>query len=60
MNIIKVFKLDLAKLAQIIPIIGAGVGAVANYKLISHLGKTVMNCYRLRYFAEKDKVDLRG
>lgn len=48
--------IDLAKLAQLIPIIGAPVGAVANYKLISHLGETVMNCYRLRYFAKKDRI----
>ena len=48
--------IDLAKLAQLIPVIGAPVGAVANYKLITHLGETVMNCYRLRYFVEKDKM----
>jgi hypothetical protein len=47
--------IDLVKLAQLIPLIGAPVGAVANYKLITHLGETVMNCYRLRYFFEKDK-----
>jgi len=29
---------------------------VANYKLITHLGETVMNCYRLRYFVEKDRI----
>lgn len=40
--------IDLAKLAQLIPVIGAGVGALANYKLTEHLGKYAMNAYRLR------------
>lgn len=40
--------MDLAKLAQLIPIIGAPVGAIANYKLTAHLGRFAMNCYRLR------------
>jgi len=45
--------MDLAKLAQLIPIVGAGVGAVANWQLSDHLGKTAMQCYRLRYFDRK-------
>ncbi|PZX60407.1 EcsC family protein [Algoriphagus ratkowskyi] len=40
--------IDLAKLAQLIPVIGAGVGAIANYRLTAHLGKYAMNAYRLR------------
>jgi uncharacterized protein (DUF697 family) len=40
--------IDLAKLAQLLPIIGAAVGAVANYRLIEQLGETAMNCYRMR------------
>lgn len=40
--------IDLAKLAQLIPIIGAGVGAVANYQLTELLGKNAMNAYRIR------------
>mgnify|MGYP003641696093 FL=1 len=40
--------IDLAKLAQLIPIVGAGVGAVANYRLTEQLGKNAMNAYRLR------------
>ncbi len=40
--------IDLAKLAQLVPIIGAPVGAIANYKLTEHLGKYAMNAYRLR------------
>ena len=40
--------IDLAKMAQLIPVIGAAVGAIANYKLIGKLGLTAMNCYRMR------------
>ncbi|WP_310393944.1 EcsC family protein [Hymenobacter sp.] len=43
--------IDLAKMAQLVPVIGAAVGAVANYKLIEQLGETAMNCYRMRHFA---------
>ncbi|HEX8429367.1 EcsC family protein [Hymenobacter sp.] len=43
--------IDLAKLAQLLPIIGAAVGAVANYRLLVQLGETAMNCYRMRHFA---------
>lgn len=46
--------IDLAKMAQLIPIIGAGVGAIANYKLVSLLGDTAMNCYRMRYFSQQN------
>ena len=45
--------IDLAKMAQLVPVIGAAVGAVANYKLIEQLGNTAMNCYRLRHFAAR-------
>lgn len=40
--------IDLAKLAQLVPIIGAPVGAIANYKLTEQLGEYAMNAYRLR------------
>jgi uncharacterized protein (DUF697 family) len=40
--------IDLAKMAQLLPVIGAAVGAIANYKLIAQLGETAMNCYRMR------------
>ena len=40
--------LDLAKMAQLIPVIGAPVGVVVNYRLITKLGDTAMNAYRLR------------
>jgi EcsC protein family len=42
--------IDLAKLVQLIPVIGAPVGAIVNYKLIEQLGETAMNAYRLRWF----------
>jgi len=41
--------IDLAKLAQLLPFIGAAVGAVANFQLIRELGDTAMNCYRMRH-----------
>lgn len=44
--------IDLAKLAQLLPVVGAAVGAVANYQLIKKLGKTAMMCYRMRQLAE--------
>ncbi len=41
--------IDLAKLAQLVPVIGAPIGAVVNYKLIKKLGVTAMNAYRMRW-----------
>lgn len=40
--------IDLAKLLQLVPFIGAFVGAYANSKLLDKLGKTAMNAYRMR------------
>lgn len=40
--------IDLAKLAQMIPVIGAAVGLIVNYRLIKKLGYTAMNAYRMR------------
>lgn len=40
--------LDLAKMAQLIPVIGAPVGFVVNYRLLKKLGITAMNAYRMR------------
>jgi hypothetical protein len=42
--------LDVAKLLQLVPVIGAFVGAYANYKLMNKLGDTAINAYRLRVF----------
>lgn len=40
--------IDLVKMFQLLPGIGAVVGAFANYKLLDQLGETAMNSYRLR------------
>ncbi|MEG1410257.1 MAG: EcsC family protein [Terrisporobacter sp.] len=40
--------LDLAKLFQLMPVIGAVVGLVVNGKLLDKLGDTAMNAYRMR------------
>lgn len=48
--------IDLAKMAQLIPVIGAPVGIVVNYRLIRKLGHTAMMAYRMRWF-EKNKID---
>ena len=42
--------IDLAKLMQLVPGIGAVVGAYANYKLMDKLGETARNAYRMRVF----------
>lgn len=44
--------IDLAKMAQLVPVIGAAVGAVANFKLVNKLADTAKNAYRLRYFSK--------
>ncbi len=40
--------IDLVKMAQLLPFVGAAVGAVANYKLLEQLGDTAKNAYRMR------------
>jgi len=40
--------IDLAKMAQLVPIIGAPVGVIVNSRLIKKLGITAMNAYRMR------------
>lgn len=40
--------IDLAKIAQLIPGIGAPIGIVVNNSLVKKLGKTAMNAYRMR------------
>ena len=40
--------LDIAKMAQLVPVIGAPVGVFVNYQLIRKLGRTAMNAYRMR------------
>lgn len=48
--------IDLAKLAQLLPVVGAAVGAVANYHLIKKLGKTAMMCYRMRSLQNENEL----
>ena len=46
--------IDVAKLAQLLPIVGAPVGAVVNWRLTDRLATTAMNAYRLRHFQRED------
>ena len=41
--------IDFVKMLQMMPGIGAVVGAYANYQLLNQLGETAKNCYRIRY-----------
>lgn len=41
--------IDIVKLLQLIPGIGAAVGAVVNHRLTMRLGETAMNAYRMRW-----------
>jgi len=45
--------IDFVKMLQLVPGIGAVVGAVANYNLLDHLGETAMNCYRFRLLTKR-------
>ncbi|HEU4632382.1 MAG TPA: EcsC family protein, partial [Flavisolibacter sp.] len=42
--------IDIAKMAQLIPGIGAVVGVVVNYRLIRQLADAAMNAYRMRLY----------
>ncbi|MFC7372847.1 EcsC family protein [Fictibacillus iocasae] len=44
--------IDLIKLLQMVPGIGALVGAYANYNFLDELGRTAKNCYRRRKLSE--------
>ena len=44
--------IDLAKMAQLIPVVGAPIGAVVNWRLVDRLGETAMMACRLRWFAD--------
>jgi len=46
--------IDLSKMLQVVPGIGAVVGAYANYKLMDKLGITAINAYRLRVFKRNE------
>jgi hypothetical protein len=43
--------IDLAKLAQLIPIVGAPIGAVVNWRLTERVGRVAINGYRMRWLA---------
>jgi hypothetical protein len=48
--------IDIAKLLQLIPGIGAAVGALVNYRLTNKLGDTAMNAFRMRGFFNERKA----
>jgi hypothetical protein len=50
--------IDLAKMAQLIPIIGAPVGFIVNSRLIKKLGSTAMNAYRMRLLRNSIEIKL--
>ena len=43
--------IDLAKLAQLIPVVGAPIGAMVNWRLVDRLGETAMMACRMRWLA---------
>ena len=45
--------IDLIKMMQLVPGIGAIVGAWANHHLLEQLGETAKYAFRMRWFAEK-------
>jgi EcsC protein family len=47
--------IDFVKMFQLIPGVGAVVGAYANYQLLDQLGETAKYAYRIRYFNESGK-----
>ena len=46
--------LDLAKLLQMMPGIGAAVGLIVNYNLMNKLSDTTMMCYRMRWLHDEE------
>jgi TPR repeat protein len=44
-------------MAQLLPVIGAAVGAIANYKLVAELGNTAMNCFRMRIMDKTGRLE---
>jgi len=48
--------IDFVKMLQLVPGIGAFVGAYANYNLLDQLGETARNCYRLRWLTIPPKI----
>lgn len=48
--------IDFVKMLQLVPGIGAAVGAYANYNLLDQLGEAAKNVYRWRYFQEQEQL----
>lgn len=48
--------IDVAKMAQLLPVIGAPVGVVVNSRMIKKLGLTAMNAYRMRLFRKNQTL----
>lgn len=48
--------IDFVKMLQLVPGIGAIIGAYANYNLLDELGETAKNCYRLRLLTTPPKI----
>lgn len=48
--------IDLAKMAQLIPVVGAPIGAAVNWRLVERLGETAIMACRMRWLAETDRV----
>ncbi|MCI4139951.1 EcsC family protein, partial [Bacillus vallismortis] len=46
--------IDIIKLMQLLPGVGAAVGGIANYKLLSQLGETARHVFHLRMVKETD------
>ncbi len=48
--------IDFVKMLQLMPGIGAIVGAYANHNLLDQLGETAKNCYRMRWLKKSHMV----
>ncbi len=46
--------IDLAKMAQLIPVVGAPIGAVVNWRLVDWLGETAIMACRMRWLGAMD------
>ena len=46
--------IDLAKTAQLVPVVGAPIGAVVNWRLVNRLGETAIMACRMRWLGETD------
>lgn len=51
--------IDLAKMAQLIPVVGAPIGAAVNWRLVEQLGETAIMACRMRWLAETDPAGPR-